>query len=119
MSKETETDHTEEFRRQKNKEEMQKLLISFGLMIVFTLIAFAIVAVGGISKVYVIPVLFIMAVVQAGFQFYYFMHMKEKDHEMPATLIFGGVWAAFLTLCALVVIDRKSTRLNSSHVAIS
>src|SRR5690625_2424818 len=104
MSKETEIDHTEEFRRQKNKEEMQKQLISFGLRIVFTLIAFAIVDVGGISKVYVIPVLFIMAVVQAGFQFYYFMHMKEKDHEMSATLIFGGVWAAYLTSCALVVI---------------
>src|SRR5690625_100354 len=104
MSKETEIDHTEEFRRQKNKEEMQKQLISFGLMIVFTLIAFAIVAVGGISKVYVIPVVFIMAVVQDGCQFYYFMDMKGKVHEMPATLIFGGVWAAFLTLCALVVI---------------
>src|SRR5690625_282785 len=104
MSKATEIDNTEEFRRQKNKEEKQKQLISFGIMTVFTLIAFAIVVVGGISKVYVIPVLFIMAVVQAGFQFYYFMHMKEKDHEMPATLIFGGVWAAFLTLCALVVI---------------
>src|SRR5690625_6649122 len=104
MSKETEIDHTEEFRRQKNKEEMQKQLISFGLMIVFTLIAFAIVAVGGISKVYVIPVLFIMAVVQAGFQFYYFMQMKEKDHEMTATIIFGGVWAEFLALSALVLI---------------
>ena len=105
MSEETKIDHTEAFRRQKNKEEMQKQLISFGLMIVFTLIAFALVATGGISKIYVIPILFIMAVVQAGFQFYYFMHMKEKDHEMPATLIYGGVWAAFLTLCGLVVIS--------------
>lgn len=105
MSEETKIDHTEAFRRQKNKEEMQKQLISFGLMIVFTLIAFALVATGGISKIYVIPILFIMAVVQAGFQFYYFMHMKEKDHEMPAALIYGGVWAAFLTLCGLVVIS--------------
>ncbi|HLR59133.1 MAG TPA: cytochrome c oxidase subunit IVB [Pseudogracilibacillus sp.] len=104
MNEETKIDHTEVFQRQKNKEEMQKQLISFGLMIIFTLIAFGMVAAGGISKVYVIPVLFIMAVIQAGFQFYYFMHMKEKDHEMPATLIFGGVWAAFLTLCALMVI---------------
>ena len=104
MSEETKIDHTEAFQRKKNEEEMQKQLISFGLMIVFTLIAFGMVATGGISKVYVIPILFIMAIVQAGFQFYYFMHMKEKDHEMPATLIYGGVWAAFLTLCGLVVI---------------
>lgn len=104
MTEESRIDHTEAFQRKKNKEEMQKQLISFGLMIVFTLIAFAMVATGGISKIYVIPVLFIMAIIQAGFQFYYFMHMKEKDHEMPATLIYGGVWAAFLTLCGLVVI---------------
>lgn len=104
MTEETKIDHTDAFRRQKNKEEMQKQLITFGLMIVLTLIAFAIVSVGSISKIYVIPVLFIMAIVQAGFQFYYFMHMKDKDHEMPATLIYGGIWAAFLTLCALMVI---------------
>jgi len=92
------------FKRQKSKEEMQKQLISFALMIVFTLIAFALVATESISKMYVVPILFIMAIVQAGFQFYYFMHLKEKNHEMPATLIFGGVWAAFLTLAGLVVI---------------
>ena len=96
---------SESFRRQKSKEEMQKQLISFALMIVFTFIAFAMVATESISRMYVIPILFIMAIVQAGFQFYYFMHMKEKNHEMPATFIFGGVWAAFLTLAGLVVIS--------------
>src|SRR5699024_9741663 len=104
MSKETEIDHTEEFRRQKNKEEIQKQLISYALMIVYTLIALAIVDIGGISKVFVISVLINMAVVQAEFQLYYFIHMKEEHLEVPAILIFGGVLAAYLTLCALVVI---------------
>lgn len=104
MTEQTNINSAESFKRQKNKEEMQKQLISFGLMIVFTMIAFAMVATGGISKIYVIPVLFIMAIIQAGFQFYYFMHMKEKGHAMPAALIYGGVWAAFLTLCGLIVI---------------
>src|SRR5699024_7301606 len=94
----------ESFKRQKSKEEMQRQLISFGLMIVFTLIAFAIVATESIDKIYVIPILFVMAIVQAAFQFYYFMHLKDKGHEMPATLIYGGVWCAFLTLCGLIVI---------------
>lgn len=98
-------DQSDVFKRQKSKEEMQRQLISFGLMIVFTIIAFAIVATGSLSKMYIIPVLFIMAIVQAGFQFYYFMHLKDKGHEMPATLIYGGVWAAFLTLAGLMVIS--------------
>lgn len=92
------------YKRQKSKEEMQKQLISFALMIGFTLIAFAIVATESVEKIYIIPILFLMAIVQAGFQFFYFMHLKEKGHEMPALLIFGGVWAAFLTLAGLMVI---------------
>src|SRR5699024_676561 len=93
------------FKRQRSKEEMQKQLISFALMIVFTLIAFALVATESINKMYVVPILFIMAIVQAGFQFYYFIEFKEKNHVIPATLIFGGVLAACLTLACLVVIS--------------
>jgi len=100
-----ETKDSESFKRQKSKEEMQKQLISFGLMILFTLIAFGLVATESVDRMYILPILFIMAIVQAGFQFYYFMHLKEKDHEMPATLIYGGVWCAFLTLAGLVVIS--------------
>ncbi|HLQ95394.1 MAG TPA: cytochrome c oxidase subunit IVB [Pseudogracilibacillus sp.] len=92
------------FKKQKSKEEMQRQLISFGLMIVFTLIAFAIVITDSIDSMYVVPILFIMAFVQAAFQFYYFMHLKDKGHAMPALLMYGGVWCAFLTLCALMVI---------------
>lgn len=96
---------SESFKRQKSKEEMKRQLISFGLMIVFTLIAFAIVATDTLSKGLIIPIIFTMAIVQAAFQFYYFMHLKDKGHAMPATLIYGGVWAAFLTLAGLMVIS--------------
>jgi len=92
------------FRRQKHKEEMKKQLISFALMIVFTLLAFTIVATNSLEKMFAIPLLLIMALVQVAFQFYFFMHLKEKGHEMPAVLMYGGVWAALLTLAALGVI---------------
>ncbi|HZW68819.1 MAG TPA: cytochrome c oxidase subunit IVB [Pseudogracilibacillus sp.] len=95
----------EVFRREKNKKEMQRQLISFGLMIALTLIAFVIVASDVLNKGFIVPIIFVMAIVQAGFQFYYFMHLKEKGHAMPATLIFGGVWCAFLTLAGIVVIS--------------
>ncbi|HLS65613.1 MAG TPA: cytochrome c oxidase subunit IVB [Pseudogracilibacillus sp.] len=107
MTNETNTNlsRAEEFKRTKSKEEMQRQLISFGLMIVLTVVAFAIVATDAVDRVYVLPILFVLAIVQAGFQFYYFMHLKDKGHAMPATLIYGGVWAAFLTLAGLIVIS--------------
>lgn len=95
----------EAFRKQKSKEEMQRQLISFGLMIVLTLFAFVIVATDTLNKGFIVPIIFIMALIQAAFQFYYFMHLKDKGHAMPATLIYGGVWCAFLTLAGIVVIS--------------
>ncbi|TQS75681.1 cytochrome c oxidase subunit IVB [Ornithinibacillus gellani] len=105
MTDNTNTNTVNAYNKRKNKEEMKKQIISFALMIGLTLIAFVVVATGSMSKMFAIPVLFILALVQVAFQFYYFMHMKDKDHEMPSVLIYGGVWAAFLTLCGLVLIS--------------
>lgn len=101
------TDNTnmDSFQRQKNKKEMKHNVISFVLMILFTSIAFMLVATGGIQSMFIIPILMIMALVQVAFQFYYFMHMKDKGHGMPAALMYGGVWGALLTLSALGVIS--------------
>lgn len=104
MTENTNANQVDSFQKQKNKDEMKKQVISFVLMIVFTIVAFAVVATGGIQKMFIIPLLIIMALVQVAFQFYYFMHLKDKGHEMPATLMYGGVWAALLTLAALGVI---------------
>lgn len=100
-----EIEQSDFYKKKKSKEEMQKQLISFGMMILFTVVAFGLVASESIGRTYVIPILFVMAIIQAGFQFYYFMHLKDKGHQMPATLILGGVWCAFLTLAGLVVIS--------------
>lgn len=92
------------FQKQKNKDEMKKQLISFALMIVFTFIAFIIVGTGTVEKIYAIPILLVLALVQVAFQFYYFMHLKEKGHDMPALMIYGGIFAALLTLASLTAI---------------
>lgn len=104
MTEDTNSNEINPYRKQQNKEEMQKQLISFALMIVFTLIAFAIVISGAMDKMFVIPLLVVLAIVQVGFQFYFFMHLKDKGHEMPSVMMYGGVWAALLTLAALGVI---------------
>lgn len=98
MTDNSSTNKVSEYQKLKNKEEMKKHLISFAMMIIATLIAFAIVASGIMSKMYAIPVLILLAVIQVAFQFYYFMHLKEKGHEMAALLIYGGVWVAFMAI---------------------
>lgn|SRR5690625_335704 len=105
MTENTNTNHSNAYRREKSKEEMKKNVISFVLMIAFTIIAFSIVATGGIQSMFVIPILLIMCLIQVAFQFYFFMHLKEGGHEIPAVLIYGGVWAAFLCLAGLGVIS--------------
>ncbi|MGP4106861.1 cytochrome c oxidase subunit IVB [Virgibacillus sp. L01] len=104
MAENTNSNEVNPYQKHKNKLEMQKQLITFALMILFTIIAFVIVATGMMQKMFVIPVLLILAVIQVAFQFYYFMHMKDKGHEMPALMIYGGVWAALLTIAGLGVI---------------
>ena len=91
------------FQKEKNKDEMRKQIVTFALMIFFTLIAFFAVAMD-ISTMFVIPLLLILAIVQVGFQFYYFMHMKDKGHEMAAPLIFGGSFVAFLAILTFTLI---------------
>ncbi len=91
-----------DYHRQKNKEEMKRNVISFAMMIVSTIIAFAVVASGVMDRVFAIFLLFILAVAQVAFQFFYFMHMKEKGHAMPAVMIVAGTWAAFLTTFGLI-----------------
>src|SRR5699024_12337963 len=83
MTENTSTNSTvKAYQKKKNKDEMKKQLIAFASMIAFTLIAFGIVATESVDKMFLIPIIVIMAVVQVGFQFYYFMHMKDKGHAM-------------------------------------
>lgn len=104
MANNIDTNKVNSFRKQKSKDEMKKQLISFALMIGFTIIAFGIVATDAIDKMFVVPLLLILAFVQVAFQFYYFMHMKDKGHELPSMMIYGGIFAALLTIAALSVI---------------
>ncbi|WP_138415067.1 cytochrome c oxidase subunit IVB [Aquibacillus sediminis] len=92
-----------DYQKKKNKEEMKQQVITFALMIVFTIIAFAMVL-SDLDKLFVVPILFLLAVVQVIFQLYYFMHMSHKGHEMPAFMMYGGIFAAFLTLLGLTVL---------------
>ncbi|ASK63612.1 cytochrome c oxidase subunit IVB [Virgibacillus phasianinus] len=104
MTENTSSKKVDTFQKRKNKEEMKYQLITFGLMIIFTLVAFGLVVGELMPKMFVIPTILLLAIVQVAFQFYYFMHMKHSGHEMPSVMIYGGIWAAILTVTALSVL---------------
>ncbi|WP_010649527.1 cytochrome c oxidase subunit IVB [Oceanobacillus massiliensis] len=101
MTENTNTNKINSFRKEENREEMRKQIVTFALMIFFTLIAFFAVLMG-VSSTFVIPLILILALVQVGFQFYYFMHMKDKGHEVPSALMYGGIFVAFLVIATFV-----------------
>ncbi|MED4988962.1 cytochrome c oxidase subunit IVB [Geobacillus sp. NFOSA3] len=92
------------YRRKKNAEDMKHQVISFVLMILFTLIAFTAVGYDKFSPWFSVPFILLLAVVQVLFQLYYFMHMSHKGHEMPALFMYGGILVAFVTIWAFATI---------------
>ena len=91
------------FYKEKKKEEMKHQVFTFAMMIILALIAFGIVM-ADVSKMFTIPIIIVLAIVQVGFQFFYFMHMSNEGHTWPVTMIFSGIFAAFLTVLALTTI---------------
>ena len=68
------------YRRKKNAEEMKHQIITFMMMIIFTIISFAAVWLD-FSEWFIKPIIVLLAVVQVIFQLYYFMHMKNRVME--------------------------------------
>jgi cytochrome c oxidase subunit 4 len=93
-----------EYRRKKNAEEMRYQVVSFTLMIFLTILAFVAVGSGKFHPDFVVPFILLLAVVQVLFQLFYFMHMSHKGHELPKFFLYGGAFAGFLTVLAMVTI---------------
>lgn len=89
--------HQQEYERKQHREEMKHQVISFVMMIIFTFVAFGMV-IFDVNSFFIIPTLILLAVVQVAFQLYYFMHMKNKGHDMPALMMYGGIAVALLTI---------------------
>ncbi|TGB05040.1 cytochrome c oxidase subunit IVB [Halobacillus salinus] len=89
--------HQHEYERKQHREEMKHQVISFVMMIIFTFVAFGMVMFE-VNSFFIIPTLILLAVVQVAFQLYYFMHMKNKGHDMPALMMYGGAAVALLTI---------------------
>jgi cytochrome c oxidase subunit 4 len=93
------------YRRKRNAEEMKHQVITFGLMIFLTIVAFLSVAYPKtFTPIFSVPFILLLAVVQVIFQLYYFMHMSHKGHEAPALFLYSGIVVAFLTVLTFMTI---------------
>ncbi|HIW11776.1 MAG TPA: cytochrome C oxidase subunit IV family protein [Candidatus Salinicoccus stercoripullorum] len=89
-------------RRERTK-EMRQQMVSFGLMIFLTFVAFGLVAMD-LDASFVIPIVVAMAFLQVILQFYYFMHMKDKGHEYIKLMILTGMFFALAFVTTFIYI---------------
>jgi cytochrome c oxidase subunit 4 len=66
-------------------------IVAFFLSIVLTLLAFIAVAYEAVPRKFVVPFIIMLGIVQAAFQFYVWMHAKDRGHEFPKIAVYGGV----------------------------
>lgn len=82
-----------DYKRRKRTKEMRHQLVSFGLMIFMTFIAFGLTALD-FSSTFIIPIVILLAFAQVILQFYYFMHVKDKGHEYMKLMMITGFFFA-------------------------
>lgn len=76
--------------------------LGYIISIVLTMLAFAAVIYGGMSKMFLVAFLTILAIAQAVIQLAIWMHMKDRGHRYPILfLAFGGFVAATAAIAAV------------------
>lgn len=76
--------------------------LTFMASIMLTMLAFAAVLYGGMSKAFLVPFLIMMALIQVIMQLTYWMHMKDRGHVYSLIgLAFGGIIALTAVAAAL------------------
>ncbi|OIJ09770.1 cytochrome-c oxidase [Anaerobacillus arseniciselenatis] len=88
----------------KLEREMRHQIITFVVMIFFTALAFMSVASDLIPASFAVPFILILAVIQVILQLYYFMHLKDKDHEWPNAFMLSGIVIIIPMVAALMLL---------------
>lgn len=86
-------------KRTKAHESPRNHYISYAVSLLLTALAFLAVANPSMGRTFTYIFISILAIIQALFQFVFWMHMKEKGHIFPAIGIAFGV---VIALCAFV-----------------
>ncbi len=89
--------HHTELKRDKNHH-----LVTFGLSIILTVLAFIAVAYEAIPRSFTIPFILGLGVVQAAFQGLVWMHLNQKGHRYANIFMLSGILMAFITVLCFV-----------------
>ncbi|CAM4215276.1 cytochrome C oxidase subunit IV family protein [Lacicoccus alkaliphilus] len=104
LNQEHMTKAQKEYLRKERTREMRQQLVSFGLMIFLTFIAFGLAALEVIPAQFTIPIVIGFAFIQVILQFYYFMHMKDRGHQFAKLFMLTGFYFALAFIVAFIYI---------------
>lgn len=90
--------------KKKQRNDLRHYLISFALMVLLTILAFYAVASDTISSEIVPLFIVLLAVIQAAYQMFYFMHMKDRGHYYAILFIAMGLSIAVLAVATLMTL---------------
>src|ERR1700720_2519831 len=76
--------------------------LAYIVSILLSMLAFAVVIYGGLDRSFLLVFLISMAIVQAIFQIYVWMHGKERGHFFPLMFLFTGAFVALTAAVAAV-----------------
>lgn len=99
----------QELFERRGREAMRAQVTMFSLMIFLMVVSFGVVVayqngVAGISRLFALPMVLLIAAVQVGLQLYYFMHMAEEEHGIPQYFMYMGMILGGLVPLAFVTI---------------
>lgn len=84
-------------------ESKMKHIISFAVMIVLTIAAFALVLQDIVPAAWVLPLMLVFAVIQVLLQLFTFMHLDQKGTLYYVIFIFCGIVVAIISALGLIL----------------
>lgn len=85
-------------------ESPKKHYVTFIISLVLTALAFGAVGMGWITDPFMLVVFILaLAILQAGYQLYVWMHLQEEGHRWPSIMIYSGALVAIITVVALIL----------------
>lgn len=81
-----------------------KYVVSFGLMLVLTGLAFAAVIMNIVPQQWIIPMILGLAAVQVFMQLFSFMHLDFKKEATIVTFMFSGIFIGLVCAVAVAIL---------------
>lgn len=84
-------------------ESARKHVLSFASMILFTAIAFLLVATSLFDATTTVWIITILAVIQVVLQLFTFMHLDQKGQQIPIIFMAIGIFIALMTVIGIIL----------------